>query len=39
VAELTDHLSDVGDKTSPGAYLDDISIHFPIISGNVLKAS
>ena len=32
-AELTDHLSDVGDETSPGAYLDDIGIHFPIISG------
>lgn len=39
MAELNDHLSDIGDKTSSGTYLHDIGIHFPIISGNVLKAS
>jgi hypothetical protein len=36
MAELKDHLSDIGDKTSSGTYLHDIGIHFPIISGNGL---
>ena len=39
VAELKNHLSDVGDETSSGTYLRDIRIHFPIISSNVLTAS
>lgn len=38
-AELKDHFSDIGDKTSSGTYLHDIGMHFPIISGKVIKAS
>ena len=38
-AELKDHFSDIGDKTGSGTYLKDIGMHFPIISGKVLRPS